>query len=182
MDSVKVGKPFVPGVLKWPPDMQYIYSKNGHEIRVFLPGLTKIEIQALKKTPIELGVFSVDEAFLMLYQIQDLCEWSTMPFNWFAIPEPFRRTPEIGKEPTELMLTVVDGDNGIVRVRRALKMSPQFADAIATVVQKQIDTGDTWMKAKLNDIHDKYFTPSDMVADAVMVETIDDDTEAQNKE
>ena len=156
--EVAVGKRFEKEISRWPEMVEFYYTKAGYELRIFWNTPSKEEIQGVRKGKVDLALFADQEAFLMLYRIENTCDWSYTPFDWFRVPEGFRLFPSDDQLPPVLRVTLIDANNGIVRAVRDLTLTEEFVEAIRRAVDQQIATGTTWLDDRLQRLYKEYFS------------------------
>ena len=156
--KVAIGKRLDKNVGKWPEMVQFHYSTEGYHLLIFWPTPSKNEIQGVKKGKIELAVFSDEEAFLLLYKIQNACDWSYTPFDWYRVPESMRLTPKDDNLKPVLEAVLVDANNGMVRMVRQVPLTADFIKAVHDGVDLQITTGTTWLDNHLQRLYKEYFS------------------------
>lgn len=156
---IAVGKRLDPAVGQWPEMVQFHYSAEGYQLLIFWKSPSKDEITGVRRGKIELATFSDEEAFLMLYKIENACNWSYTPFDWYRMPQSIRLKPADDHLKAEMEVILVDANNGIVRVIRKVPLTQAFIDAIHQGVELQISQGTTWLDDRLQRLYKEYFTP-----------------------
>lgn len=173
--SLAVGKLYKPGQTSWPVCVDYNYTTNGHELRLFWNQMAKQEIMEVKKGRAEFALF-IDQRVMWLCFKFGTMPWSDQPFNIQLVPQDIRALPQEleANQRASLVILLVDADTGILKAIRSLTFSPAFSVALHKAISEQCrEPVPSWLlntqeyTAFINSTYDKYPYPDDMVRKAV---------------
>lgn len=143
MHSYEVGKPYQPGCTRWPETAQYNYRSGGHELVLFLKSPTAKEFNAIKTGKAEFALLVHQSAIFLCHRFGG-GDWSDSPYSYWLVSEE-ERTPPIESERPErralLDITLVDADTGLIKVLRAVTLSPEFTEALHAAINDQVHAG-----------------------------------------
>lgn len=139
MYEYRVGEPYISGRTRWPESVEYNYRSGGHELRMFLRHPSSNEIRAIRSGDTEFALVIDWPVLLLLYRFGDAIPWSDAPYSWHMVPEHQRTVPaEIATgQSAMLSIILVDADTGIIRVLRAVTLSPHFSRALHEAIAAQ---------------------------------------------
>jgi hypothetical protein len=135
-EALQVGKPYPGGPRAWPEGADYNFRSGGHELRIFLDGATRREVDAIQSGQVEFGLI-VEPAGLML-----ITRFGSLTFDcsyhWRrdrTLPPPSEETnPSLWALMTIVLL---EASNGLVLVLRTVTLSPEFTRAIHKAITDQ---------------------------------------------
>jgi hypothetical protein len=138
MRELTVGQLYLSGRTTWPERTEYLYTDNGHELRLFLADPSPEEVAAVKVGKFSFALFQRGPAIWFLFRVGPFT-WSDNPFAWHLVPAERRHVPV---EPQELeraaiAVILVDAGNGIVRAIRGLSFSPHFTRELHRAIREQ---------------------------------------------
>ncbi len=141
-DLAKVGEHYAPGFNKFDPGARYVYANGAHQLTLFWSEPSPAEIAGLRDRPVAAGLFINGPAAFLLYQIEDVCEWSDVAFNIQLLPAAERAVPdEAPGDRARLVVTLVDAADGIVQGRRLVSLDKVMTQALRHVMVGQIKAG-----------------------------------------
>ncbi len=132
--------------IPWLEGAEYQYRLGSHGLVLATRGVTPHHEAAVGRAEAEFALVVEEPLFVLGYRFGDVMTWSwTAPYNWhFApptervVPEAVRLTPETyARLWATLWITLVDADDGRVRVRRAVALRPEFTHALHGVLREQ---------------------------------------------
>lgn len=136
----EVGKPYTDRK-HWPELAQYNYRSGEHELILFFDRPSSKEVQAVRKDPFELALYTAGMQIVLLYRFGQVIPWSDAPYSIHLV-SPEQRTlplPTGSEEQAWLHVVLVDASNGIVRALRSLTMSAEFTQALHQSIRAQAD-------------------------------------------
>jgi hypothetical protein len=169
-----VGEPYDPKIKSWPPDVSvFQFTTGGMGLAGFLSNPTPNEIRDWKTGRAQFALFAEADVIMILYKI-GASPWSDAPWTAHLVPPDDR--PDTGPLPTKetrhlLQLTLVNSDDGIIKVFRATSLSPDFSRALNSAVQNQLFRpwpGKAEYNVQVDHIYARYPHPSNMLTDAIV--------------
>lgn len=146
MHSLEVGKPYIPGRSRWPEGCEYNYRGGENELRLSYGDPSPREVAAVQKGRALFGLYHEGDQVILCYRFGDLA-WSDAPFHLARLaaagvpaeertppPDPATLSPE---SRAILQVVLVDAGPGIVRVLRAVTLSPEFTSALFGAIRDQ---------------------------------------------
>jgi hypothetical protein len=142
MEVIKRGELLVPGRTQWPETIEYNYTLNGHEIRIFMRSPIKEEIQSIRQGLLDFALYNADLPVVLIKT--EAIPWSDCPFSYWLVPPDYRQIPPEIKagEMAIINIILVDADTGIVKGIRSTSLSTEFSQKLHESIQKQIDEGE----------------------------------------
>lgn len=122
----------------WPEGVDYNYRGGDHELRVFMRIPSSGEIETIRKGEARFALVLINGLLFFCFKFGDM-PWSDSSFEWHLIPENERIIPP-GLKPNEhalLNVILIDAENGIIKVLRALTLSPKFSQRLHVEIIKQ---------------------------------------------
>lgn len=135
----EVDKPYHPDKRHWPEGVDYNYRAGEHELRIFMRTPSEVEIADIRKGEARFALAVEGDIVFFCYQF-GRGEWSDCGFSFHLVSETERVLPEIPATPeTRALLTVllIDAENGILKVIRAVSLSPKFTRKLHEAVRDQ---------------------------------------------
>jgi hypothetical protein len=86
-----VGQPYVAGRMRWPPAARYSYRRDGHELILFVRGVTDRQ-EADLPGPGRMSLV-VDARAIVVCSRSRFALWSTSPCRWCRVPRGERSVP-----------------------------------------------------------------------------------------
>lgn len=171
MQIVAIEKPLFEGRNELPEAIEYNYQAGDHTLLLSMKNLHPKEIEAVRKSPAEFGLYCEDGIIFLLYRFGEILPWSDSAFSWWNVAEEDRRVPEAQKHPAErilLKIILVEASNGIVRAIRVTTFSPEFTERLHRAIRGQA-VGEELSRedfvARSLKIYEKY-SPADLAAKA----------------
>lgn len=138
--ALEVGKRY-PGLSFPVPDIgEYLYTRAGHELRLFWSNPNPREVESARSGLAEFGLL-YEEALVCLAYRFGVEPTSEAIYCWHLLPEERRQVPPemSGREERALLTAVLtDAATGIVRVLRAVTFSPSFTQRLHERIREQI--------------------------------------------
>jgi hypothetical protein len=173
MQVLEVGKPYLPVLASLPEGDQYHFRGGRHELLLWLKNPSRDEIESVRTGEAEFALFVHRSAIFLLYRFGDAVDWSDAPYSSHLVPPEQRELPQPPATPetrTLLQIILVDAGKNVVRVIRAVTLSPEFSRTLADTITKQ--AREPWIEKTYSvDVADAYVccpTTGDMVAAAIV--------------
>lgn len=177
MHLYQVGKLYHPGRRQWPERIVYEFRGGGHELLLFLASPSSREIEAVRSGETEFGIILDPPVIVVLsrFSLQGKpVSTSDSPYSWWLSAEEERALPN--PEPTEaerivLSVTLIDAATGIIKVLRALTLSPEFSRLLHQAIRDQAATpypGNAVYAAALDRLYRRYGSPESMLAKSLV--------------
>src|SRR5258705_6708375 len=115
-----VGQPYVAGRMRWPPAARYSYRRDGHELILFVRGVTDRQEADLRRGQAELALVVDARAIVLCSRFGATLPWShAAPYRWCGVPRAERGVPpapELMPDcQAQLRVALVEADDGRVR-------------------------------------------------------------------
>jgi hypothetical protein len=141
MHKLEVGKPYHPDGQVWPERSEYSFRLGGHELRIFLGGATRREVEAVRSGPVEFGFFAEPEGLLLIARFGSQLSFDCC-FNWHRVAAEERTLPppseETSREPrASITIILVEATTGMVLALRGVTFSPEFTRALHRAIADQ---------------------------------------------
>jgi hypothetical protein len=139
MHKLEVGKLYVQGRTQWPETPEFNWLDSGPELRVFFAKPTPVEVAQFRTGSAGFGLVLSEGIVFMLAKFGTLA-WMDAPFHHSMIPTGRRPdlNQEFGPETRALLQSyLVDAATGILRVIRAVSLSPEFTRQLHTLIVEQ---------------------------------------------
>jgi len=133
-----VGELYRPGIKKWKEFVEYLFTDQGHELRIFLALPTEAHCRSVSEGDWRFAFYQSGPALFFLYTAPFL-EWSDAPFSWHLVPEKHRTLPSSLDQIAELRIHLVDATTGMLVARRACSLSPHFTGLWHAAVRRQAE-------------------------------------------
>ena len=121
-------------------------ARGGHELTLSHRGVTDRLAADVERAEAEFSLVVEGPWIVLCYRIGDSSPWSSAsPFNWHMTPEGGRVVPaEVELSPetyarlwSTLWISLVDAESGVIRVRRAVALCPEFTRALHNAIRAQ---------------------------------------------
>ena len=168
-----VGERWSPGHSQYDEGVRYVYRYGAHELTLFWSAPTVGEVQGLRDSDVEVGLFTHGSAAFLLYKIKDVCEWSDAAFNVHLVPAEERELPEEATgDRARLKITLVNAEDGIVQARRIVSLDKVMTQALKHAMQAQAATpfNRVLYDAAVQEVHSRYADSDALVKVAEVVE------------
>ncbi|MBV9467775.1 MAG: hypothetical protein JO316_25110 [Abitibacteriaceae bacterium] len=172
-----IGQAYEEAKLKWPQGADYRYTRQGHELRLFLYRPTQAEIESVSVGRAELALTVEKSVLFLLYRFAPHVPWGGAPYTWWSLTadEQPRVLPALTPDTrTPLQVHVVDAATGIFRAVRTINLSPVFTNALELALRThlvQAQQGNSLTeneyKERIADIHQTYPHPELMLPNAI---------------
>lgn len=133
--STVVGTLHCPHRTVWPETSDYFYD-GAHILRIFYPDPTQAEIDAVTRSPIALAVAATPKIGLFLFKLTTDEQWTDIGFHTATIADTDERAP--AGDDDLLYVVLVDGNGGIVKARRTVRMPYPVAERLNTILRTQV--------------------------------------------
>lgn len=141
MHRLAVGEFYNPAKQRWPEVTQYNFRGGQHELVLFMNGITPEELAAYRSLPLKLG-FTYQSGVVNLLWKPTGAGWSDSPYSPWALPTSAERVaPEVDlshEVRALLQVVLVSANDGIVRVLRAVTMSPAMTRELHKAIAEQM--------------------------------------------
>jgi len=141
MYKLEVGKPYQPGRRRWPEGVDYNWRSGGHELRLFLGGATRHEVEAVRSGPVQFGFFAEPEGLFLIARFGTRLSFDCS-YNWHRLSADDRTLPPPSEETSPklraiLTIILVEATSGVVLALRGVTFSPEFTRAIDRSIADQ---------------------------------------------
>ena len=142
MYAIEVGKLCHPGRRVWPEGADYNLRWGGHELRIFLAGATRREVEAVRSGPVEFGFFADPMGLFLItrfgsqHSFDCSYNWHRVAMEERTLPPPTDETSPALRAPCTIIL--VDAADGIVLALRSVRFSPEFTRALHRAIADQV--------------------------------------------
>ena len=135
-----VGQPYVAGRMRWPPAARYSYRCDGHELILFVRGVTDCQEADLRRGQAELALVVDGGAIVLCSRFGATLPWShAAPYRWCRVPRAERGVPPAPElmpdRHAQLRVALVEADDGRVRALRAVRLTPAFTTALHAAIR-----------------------------------------------
>jgi len=142
MYKLEVGKPYQPGRRRWPEGVDYNWRSGGHELRLFLGGATRHEVEAVRSGPVQFGFFAEPEGLFVITRFGTRLSFDCS-FNWHRVAVEERAPPPPTEETSPELralctIILVGATSGVVLALRAVTFSPEFTRALHRAIADQV--------------------------------------------
>jgi hypothetical protein len=147
-ELLKVGELYHPGVRSWAEAADYDLRAGGHELRLFLPGASALEIEAAQSGPMTFGLLVDGPLIFFIVRFDEpgsagrLVMSFDASYSWWRVSPDERTMPAVveGCSPElRALLTVVlvEARDGIVKALRVVSFSPEFTRVLHRAIGDQ---------------------------------------------
>lgn len=173
MYKYEVGQLYHPDRTRWPETVQFNWRANGYELTLFWASPKASEVRDVKTGVARFAFLAPDRRCLFFLFAFGMDGWSDSTYSYWRVPDD-ERSPVAESEHPErralLTVTLVDADTGIIRVLRALTLSPEMTQALGAAVNEQalgdlVSASDS--DRAIAEAYARYPSPDAMVAAAV---------------
>lgn len=142
MPAYFVGKPYLAGRTLWSAGSRYSYRFDGHELILFVRGVTARQEADLRGGTVDLALVADKREVVLCACFGASLPWShSDPFHWREVPRTRRGVPPSpATNPglhAQLRVTLVDADTGLVRAQRTTFLPPLFTTALNEAIRAQ---------------------------------------------
>ena len=141
MPVYEVGQPYHPHRKIWEQTPQFNLRGGEAELLLFLDRPTPEEVQAVKSSPAEFGLYHQTDQVVLCYRFDPGIPWSDAPFTIHRVPVTERVVPDpdaLGPETRAVLsIALVNARGGEIRALRSVTLSPAFTRALYTAVRDQ---------------------------------------------
>jgi hypothetical protein len=125
----------------------YTYSgEHGHDLLLAFSGLTAREVEDVRSGPAEFGLFALprmvgsraEGLLFFLYRFGSV-GWGDFPYSWHLEASPEKPEPLTGVQRILLSVTLVELPENIVRVLRAISLTPEFSRVLVEQIRAQAE-------------------------------------------
>lgn len=169
MHTLSVGKPYSPGVTRYPECTQYNYRAGAHELVLFLSAPSHAEVLAARKGRAEFALYVEGPVVILAHRFGDDLPWSDSPYSWHLVPEEQRDLPSADLEQemrARIQVILVDAATGLVRALRLLSLSPTFTRTLHQAIRDQAARPFAGYDQALQAIYARYPSTAALVAAA----------------
>lgn len=139
MYIIEVGKPYSAIRSSWAEGVEYNFTKEGHQLRIFMNFNSK-GIKVVKEGGIKFALAVEGDILLFMFEIGGLFDWSDCPYSIQMVKEELRlEAPELGEnERAILQIVLVEAKSGILKAIREVTFSHDFSVKLHEAINKQI--------------------------------------------
>jgi hypothetical protein len=140
MQIVAIGKPLFEGRTELPETIEYNYQSGDHTLLIALKNLHRREIEAVRCSETEFGLYCENEIIFLLYRFGDVLPWSDSAFSWWNVAEEDRQIPAPQINSAErilLKIILIEAATGIVKAIRVTTFSPDFTAKLHDAIRQQ---------------------------------------------
>lgn len=173
MQIVAIGKPLFEGRKSLPEAIEYNYQAGDHTLLLSMKNLHPKEIEAVRETPVEFGLYCENGIIFLLYRFGEILPWSDSAFSWWNVAEEDRQIPLPQANPAErvlLKIILVESASGIVKAIRVTTFSPEFTKILHSAIREQANGAEFSREefvARGLAVYEKQ-TPAELAAKAVV--------------
>jgi hypothetical protein len=147
----EVGKPFAPGATR-PEGAEFNWRSPECELVLCLASPSPDEVEAARIGPAEFGLYHEGDQIILCYRFRPAAgrksgmPWSDAPYHIGRLAAAGRPAAEavpppdpagLSAEARQLLHVVLLDERGIVRVLRAVTLSPEFTRALYAAIRDQ---------------------------------------------
>ena len=136
----RVGELFLCGRRRWPEGTQLVLAPDRIELTLFRREPTAGLLADVQRGEAELALIVDMPVIVLAYRIGEFGVWNDVSFCWHLQPTERRIVPGLGASSEAralLWISLVDAQDGIIRVQRGMTMSPAFTFAFLHAVRAQ---------------------------------------------
>ena len=132
---LEVGKPYDPEKKNYREEVKFDFGQSGATLIIAFNSPSVKEIDHIKNSDIEVGVYPKDELLFMLFKFGTL-NWIDAPYS-VHLSEPFT-LEEIPEEMGySLFIVLIDAATGIVKALRTIGLSTKFSRQLQKLILNQ---------------------------------------------
>jgi hypothetical protein len=147
-ELLKVGEVYHRKIRRWAQGADYNFRCSTHELRLFLPNTSALEIEACRNGKTEFGLL-VDGPLIFLivrFHEPETPGRVVMPrdcnYSWWRVHPDERVMPPAAEECSPelralLTIVLIEAINGVVKALRAVTFSPEFTRALHRAIADQ---------------------------------------------
>ena len=139
MSIYEVGKPYSPTKKHWPEGVDYNFRAGRHELRLFMRTPNRQELTDTETGEARFALTVEKDIIYFCYRF-GLGDWGDCGFSIHLVPKDERILPEPPATEYEralLSVLLIDAETGIVKVIRAVSLSPQFTRKLHQAIRDQ---------------------------------------------
>lgn len=138
MNKLEIGKPYVPGIRKWPEGIEYNYRDDTHQLRIFYPTVARDEVSSVRTGAAEFALVVAGDIILLLFKFESALGWSDAPYSWHLVSAENRTLPELDAEQSPMLLiSLIGADNGILEALRVISFPTEFTEKLNAAIRQQ---------------------------------------------
>ena len=143
---LEVGKPYDLSRRAWFEGADYNYRAGGHELRLFMRGLSPKEVAAVRTGRVEFGLLiELPELFVItrFHGPDDRVVLSfDCSYSWHRVSDAERTAPPAWEETSPELralctIILVEASNGLIAALRAVSYSPEFTRSLHRAIADQ---------------------------------------------
>lgn len=141
MRVIEIGQRYHSDVDHWDEAVQYSYGSGQHDLTLFVPSPTPMEVAAVHAGRIRIGVITRHGVVMLVYDIGGLT--GDAPFSWHRLPADQQIVPDPLPDGMGITLPIilVDADTGIVLAIRVVTGHPHVSQRLVEAVRAQATGG-----------------------------------------
>jgi hypothetical protein len=133
-----VGSHYRQGVTRWAHFVEYLFTDQGHELRMFLPQPTQAMISAVNDGDWMFSFYQQGPALFFLY-MSAFMDWSDAPFSVHLVPERHRVLPSLLAIGAIIDLHLVDAETGILVAASRRTLNSHFVRLWHGAINRQAE-------------------------------------------
>jgi hypothetical protein len=155
--------------------VQYNYRAGHHELIMFLPNLSALQVQDVMDGRCEFAFLEAGDVIVLLFRFGGTMPWGDALYSWHLIRQrnPEEATiPDVdGTEAARILLHVflVEANTGILKGVRDVSLSPAFSAVLQAAIVRQAERpwpGGEEYARQVEELYRKYPRTRDMLRDA----------------
>ncbi len=160
---------------RWPKAVQYNFRAGFHELLMFLPNLSPLEVRDIMEGRCEFAFLEAGDVIVFLFRIGGTMPWGDALYSWHMIRE---RNPGEAILPeaeasdrSRILLHVflVEATTGILKGIRDVSLSPEFSAALQAAIRQQAERpwpGEVEYTRQVEALYQRYPKARDMLRHA----------------
>jgi hypothetical protein len=134
--ELRVGQRYHPAVGRWPAGLHVLgLSAERLEIMLALDAPSPDEIEAFRRSPLEVGLCRPEGLLVLLLRIRGILDWTDAPFDIRLCPPQERSPLPVGQLAPIWLL--VDAQTGVLQALRLTSLSSRLCDELRAVIDEQ---------------------------------------------
>ncbi len=170
----QIGELYHPNRTRWPRAVQYNYRAGHHELIMFLPNLSALQVQDIMEGRCEFAFLESGDVIVLLFRFGGTMPWGDALYSWHLIEQ---RNPEeaivpdldeTGQSRILLHVFLVESNTGILKGVRNISLSPEFSAALQSAIVRQAERpwpGEAEYARQVEGLYTKYPRTRDMLRD-----------------
>lgn len=173
MPEYRVGHELISGHGPWPEVSEFNFYDGGYELMLRVSSPTRKEVRGVKQSACEFALVPHNDVLFFLFHFRGGLPWSDAPYSWHLTKLAGREAMPVMTEGPEtralLQVVLLDAPTGIVKVLRAVSLSPEFTMALHDAIRRQASApwpGSAEYNSMIQEAYRKWPTTEAMLAAA----------------